>query len=89
MEYSMVKYSTTPCYSGMKIREILTFNLKQLLAATDLSQNELAHRAGTDRIYVGSLERCGYAAGIDLVDRLATELGVEAVELLRRPEDAK
>ena len=73
----------------MEIREILAFNLKRLRADTGLSQEELAHRAGIDRTYVSSLERCVYAAGIDLVDRLATELGVEAAELLRRPEDAK
>lgn len=69
----------------MEIREILAFNLKRLRAETGLSQEELAHRAGIDRTYVSSLERCVYAAGIDLVDRLANELGVEAAELLRKP----
>jgi transcriptional regulator with XRE-family HTH domain len=69
----------------MEIREILAFNLKRLRADTGLSQEELAHRAGIDRTYVSSLERCVYAAGIDLVDRLAKELGVEAEELLRKP----
>ena len=68
----------------MEIREILAFNLKRLRADTGLSQ-KLAHRAGIDRTYVSSLERCVYAAGIDLVDRLAKELGVEAAELLRKP----
>jgi transcriptional regulator with XRE-family HTH domain len=70
----------------MEIREILAFNLKRLRAKTGLSQEELAHRAGIDRTYVSSLERSVYAAGIDLVDRLAKELGVEAADLLRRPD---
>lgn len=48
-------------------------------------QEDLADRAGIDRAYVSSLELCVYAAGIDLVDRLAKELGVEAAELLRKP----
>jgi transcriptional regulator with XRE-family HTH domain len=69
----------------MEIREILAFNLKRLRADTGLSQEELAHRAGIDRTYVSSLERCVYAAGIDLVDRLAKALGVESAELLRKP----
>jgi hypothetical protein len=30
-----------------------------------------------------------YAAGIDVVDRLAAQLGVEAAELLRRPQTSQ
>jgi hypothetical protein len=33
-----------------------------------------------------SLERSVYAAGIDVVDRLARELGLEASDLLKRPD---
>jgi transcriptional regulator with XRE-family HTH domain len=47
----------------------------------------LAHRAGIDRTYVSSLERSVYAAGIDVVDRIARVLGVEAADLLKRPEE--
>ena len=49
-----------------------------------LSQEELAHRAEIDRTYVSALERCVYAASIDVLDRLARELGVEAADLLSR-----
>lgn len=69
----------------MQIREVLALNLKRLRQAQDLSQEELAHRAELDRTYVSSLERCLYAASIDVVDRLATVLGVEAADLLQRP----
>ena len=51
----------------------------------DLSQEELAHRADIDRTYISSLERSRYAASIDVVDRLARVLGVEAADLLQRP----
>ena len=47
-----------------------------------LSQEELAHRAKIDRTYISALERSLYAAGIDVVDRLARALGVEAADLL-------
>ena len=70
----------------MKIREILALNLKRLRAAKGLSQEGLAQRTGIDRTYDSARERCVNAASIDLVDRLARELGVEAAELLRRPD---
>ena len=69
----------------MDIREVLAANLKRYRKAAGLSQEELAHRADIDRTYVSALERCVYAAGIDVVDRLAQELGTEAWELLRPP----
>jgi len=69
----------------MEIRDILAQNLKRHRKVQGLSQEELAHRAGIDRTYISSLERCVYAAGIDVVDRLAKVLGLEAADLLRRP----
>ena len=68
----------------MEIREVFAANLRRYRRAAGLSQEELAHRAQLDRTYISSLERCVYAAGIDVVDRLARELGVEAADMLRR-----
>lgn len=70
----------------MEIRDVLALNLRRLRQARGLSQEELAHRAGIDRTYVSSLERSVYAAGIDVVDRVARVLGVEAADLLKRPD---
>ncbi|TCT02833.1 DNA-binding XRE family transcriptional regulator [Aquabacter spiritensis] len=62
-------------------------NLKALRLAKGLSQEELAHLADIDRTYISSLERCVYNASIDVVERLASVLGVEASDLLlRRPK---
>ncbi|MFZ5780100.1 MAG: helix-turn-helix domain-containing protein [Pseudomonadota bacterium] len=72
----------------MEIREVLALNLRRYRHAAKLSQEELAHRAQIDRTYVSSLERSVYAAGIDVVDRLAGALGVEAADLLRRPSSS-
>jgi transcriptional regulator with XRE-family HTH domain len=69
----------------MEIREVLALNLRKLRRAKGLSQEELAPRAKIDRTYISALERCIYAAGIDVVDRLARVLGVEAADLLTRP----
>ena len=70
----------------MEIREALALNLRKLRQARGLSQEELADRAEIDRTYISSLERCVYAASIDVVDKLARVLGVEAADLIRRPK---
>lgn len=69
----------------MEIREVLALNLRSLRQAKGLSQEELAHQADIDRTYISALERSVYNASIDVVDRLARVLDVEAAELLRRP----
>ena len=67
----------------MSIREVLAHNLKRYRALRELSQEELAHRADIDRTYISSLERSQYAAGIDVLERLAVALDVAPFELLR------
>lgn len=68
---------------------MLALNLRKHRQAQGLSQEELAHRAEIDRTYISALERRVYAAGIDVVDRLARVLGLEAADLLRRPNSSK
>ena len=72
----------------MEIREVLALNLRKHRRAHGLSQEELAHRADIDRTYISALERSVYAAGIDVVDRLARVLGLEAADLHRRPSSS-
>jgi transcriptional regulator with XRE-family HTH domain len=66
----------------MEIQEILAANLRRHRQAAGLSQEELAHRADIDRTYISALERCVYSASIDVVDRLAKGLGINAADLL-------
>jgi len=73
----------------MDIRGVLALNLRRYRRAANLSQEELAHRAQIDRTYISALERRVYAASIDVVDRLARELGTEAAILLQRPPTSK
>jgi transcriptional regulator with XRE-family HTH domain len=72
----------------MDIREILALNLRKLRRVRGISQEELAHRAKIDRTYISSLERNLYAASIDVLDRIARVLEVEASDLLKRPPTA-
>lgn len=69
----------------MEIREVFARNLRRHRQAAGLSQEELAHRADVDRTYISALERSVYGATIDVVDKLANVLGIEAADLLRRP----
>lgn len=73
----------------MTLRETFAANLRRYRKAVGLSQEELAHRAQIDRTYVSSLERCQYAATLDVIEKLAVELGIDPAELLNSsgPDD--
>ena len=67
------------------IKKVFAANMRARRLKAGLSQEALADLADVDRSYVSSLERCVYAASIDVVDKIAKVLEVEAAELLRRP----
>ena len=69
----------------MHIREVFALNLRRARNARGLSQEALVHEADVDRTYVSALERSKYSATIDMVDKLAKALGVDASALLQRP----
>jgi transcriptional regulator with XRE-family HTH domain len=69
----------------MHIREVFARNLRKARNAKGLSQEALAHEAEVDRTYISALERGVYGATIDMVDKLAAVLDVEASVLLQRP----
>ena len=66
----------------MEIRETFAANLKRYRKAKGVSQEDLAHRAGLDRTYISALERCLYAASIDVVAKIADVLEVRPSDLL-------
>ena len=72
----------------MEIREVFARNLRLYRQQCGLSQEELAGRADIDRTYISALERCVYGVSIDVLDRLATALGLEAADLLQRSKPA-
>ena len=61
----------------MKLRRIVARNLRQFRQAKGLSQEELAHRAGINRNYVGKLESERHGATVDMLEKLATALEIE------------
>jgi ribosome-binding protein aMBF1 (putative translation factor) len=85
MEYSVVRYSPTPCSPADERPRDPRRRYEESQQNSGLSQEELALRAAIDRTYVCALERRMYAASVDLVARLADALEVGPDTLLRRP----
>ena len=66
----------------MEIRKTFAANLKKYRKAKGLSQEDLAHQADLDRTYISALERCVYAASIDVVGKIAVVLKISPSDLL-------
>lgn len=68
----------------MRVRAIVARNLRRLRQAKELSQEELADRAGINRNYVGMLEREQHAATIDMLEKLADVLDADPADFFQR-----
>lgn len=66
----------------MNLRSHVAVNIRRLRLSAGLSQEALADAAGLDRTYVSALERSRYAVTVDVLERLALALNVNAIELL-------
>jgi transcriptional regulator with XRE-family HTH domain len=69
----------------MNGRALLAWNLRRLRGERGISQERLAADAGVDRAYVSLIERELGNATLDMLDKIATLLGVPVAELLREP----
>ena len=68
---------------------IFAQNLSEIRRERGLSQEELAHLAGTDRTYVSSCERRVRNPSLKVIERLSRALEIEAYELLVRKNEPK
>jgi transcriptional regulator with XRE-family HTH domain len=68
----------------MELREIVARNLRRLRHEKGLSQEELAHRAGINRNYIGMLEREEHAATVDMLEKLAEILEIDPTAFFDR-----
>ena len=67
------------------MRRVVGQNVRRWRARRGLSQEGLADEAGLHRTYIGAVERGEMNVSIDNIARLAKALGIEPLELLRRP----
>ena len=68
----------------MRLRAIVARNLRRLRAERDITQEELAEKAGLNRNYVGMIEREENAPTVDVLEKLAEVLQVEPTSFLQR-----
>jgi len=67
----------------MDDRESFGWNVRQLRKAQNLSQEELAEKAGLHRTYIGSVERGERNISLENILALARALNVSLVDLFR------
>jgi len=60
-------------------------NVRRARQARELTQEELADRAGLSTRYLGSIERGAVAASVTVLGRLAQPLHIDPCELIRVP----
>lgn len=70
----------------MDARSLVAWNLRKIRVASGVSQERLAFDTGIDRSYVGGLERRQENPTVDLLDRLASGLGVKVGDFFVEPE---
>ena len=67
-------------------RSILSSNVRRLRRSADLTQKQLAERAGIDRSYLAQIEVQSINISVNVLFALAKALGVDPPELLEAPE---
>lgn len=66
----------------MKARKVFGQNVRKFRQELELSQEELAHRAGMDRSFIGGVERGEFNISLDNICRLAKVLDVQPYDLM-------
>jgi transcriptional regulator with XRE-family HTH domain len=69
----------------MDLRKAMATNVRRARNERDLTQEELADRAGLSTRYLGSIERGAVAASVTVLGRLAQALRIDPCELIRLP----
>jgi transcriptional regulator with XRE-family HTH domain len=73
----------------MDLKEALATNLRRERHAREMTQEELADRAGLSSRYLGSIERGSVSASVTVLERLGKALRVYPCDLLAQPQPRK
>jgi transcriptional regulator with XRE-family HTH domain len=66
-------------------RELVAWNVRRLRVERDVSAEALASQSGVDRVYLSRIEGSQANASVDILERLASALGVEIGQLFEVP----
>ncbi|MBN9306947.1 MAG: transcriptional regulator [Devosia sp. 67-54] len=67
----------------MDLKEIMAVNLRRIRHDKQMTQEDLAERAGLSARYVGAIERADVAASVTVLGQIAEALGVEPGRLVK------
>ena len=67
----------------MDLKEVVAVNLRRLRHAKEMTQEELAEKAGLSARYIGAIERAEVSARVTVLGQIADALEVDASELVR------
>jgi transcriptional regulator with XRE-family HTH domain len=70
---------------AMDLKGAMAINVRRERLARELSQEELADRAGVSARYLGSIERAKVSASVTVLGRLAQALKIDPCELIKSP----
>lgn len=70
----------------MDLKEVMATNLRRLRRDRQLTQEDLAERAGLSSRYIGAIERADVSASVTVLGQIAKALDIQAGELLRQPQ---
>ena len=70
---------------NMNGRELVAWNVRRLRVERGVSAEALAAQSGVDRAYVSRIERTLANPTVDILERLASVLGVEVADLFAVP----
>jgi transcriptional regulator with XRE-family HTH domain len=70
----------------MDLKDALAINLRRERHAREMTQEELAHRAGLSSRYLGSIERGAVSASVTILGQLANALRINPSNLIAPPQ---
>ncbi|MDX3926715.1 helix-turn-helix transcriptional regulator [Agrobacterium larrymoorei] len=73
----------------MDLKEVMARNLRRIRHDQNLTQEELADRAGLSMRYIGAIERGDVSASVTVLGQIAEALGIEPGELLKNTSAPK
>ncbi|WP_354258051.1 helix-turn-helix transcriptional regulator [Bradyrhizobium sp. F1.13.3] len=73
----------------MDLKEVVATNLRRERHSQNLTQEELADRAGLSARYLGSIERAAVSPSVTVLGQLARALRVDPSQLIRQSGRAR